>query len=223
MGQGWNSRYNARTLATNATTEAVQGYLNELAGLRGDSPAEPVIRDLLASAASRLQILCASLLFRDYPRLTHPPLNLEAEEMLSAVVERLLKAMRKVRPKDVRQFFALANQHMRWELNDLCRRLEGQAMALELKESLIQGRADSSGSVLSQNARRILEAIEDLPEDEREVFNLVRIQGMQQTEVAAVVGVSLKTVQRRLSRGLLRLADKLADLQPAPPRPTESE
>jgi RNA polymerase sigma-70 factor (ECF subfamily) len=28
------------------------------------------------------------------------------------------------RPTNVRQFFALANQHLRWELNDLARRLD---------------------------------------------------------------------------------------------------
>ena len=54
------------------------------------------------------------MLFRKYPRLTQPPLNLQPEEMLSAVTERLLKAMREARPQTVRQFFALANQHMRW-------------------------------------------------------------------------------------------------------------
>jgi RNA polymerase sigma-70 factor (ECF subfamily) len=197
----------------------VQGYLDELAGLAGESPAEPVVRDLLASAARRLHVLCATLLYRNYPRLTRPPLNLEAEEMLGAVVERLLKAMRQVHPKTVRQFFALANQHMRWELNDLARRLDEQVSAVELRDSLVPARADSD-SQLSQNARRMLGAIETLPEDEREVFTLIRIQGMTQSEVADVVGVSLKTVQRRLSRGLIRLADKLVDLQPTTERPT---
>ena len=36
--------------------------------------------------------------------------------MLGAVVERLIKALREARPKDVCQFFALAGQHIRWEL-----------------------------------------------------------------------------------------------------------
>ena len=35
----------------------------------------------------------------------------------------------------------------------------------------------SSGSVLSPDARRILEVIDALPDDEREAFSLVRIQG----------------------------------------------
>jgi hypothetical protein len=64
-----------------------------------------------------MRLLCANLLDRKYQRLTLPPLNLQVDELLSGVVERLLKAMRSVRPETVRQFFALVNQHMRWELN----------------------------------------------------------------------------------------------------------
>jgi hypothetical protein len=40
------------------------------------------------------------------------------------LAKRLLEAMREARPQTVRQFFALANQHMRWELDDLARRLD---------------------------------------------------------------------------------------------------
>jgi RNA polymerase sigma-70 factor (ECF subfamily) len=196
------------------TTAVVQRYLNDLADIRGDSPAEPVIRDLLAGAVNRLHVLSSSLLFRSYPRLARPPLNLQADELLSSVVERLLKAMRAVRPQTVRQFFALANQHMRWELNDLARRLDEQAAGVELRDSLVPAPADSSGSQTGPNTRRILEVIGSLPEEEREAFNLVRIQGMTQPEAAAVLGVSAKTVQRRLNRGLLLLADQLADLKP---------
>ncbi|MDB5295318.1 MAG: sigma-70 family polymerase sigma factor [Phycisphaerales bacterium] len=199
------------------TTVAVQRYLDDLAGVRGDSPAEPIVRALLARAVDRLHLLCATLLFRNYPRLTRGPVNLQPDEMLSAVVERLLKALRGVRPQTVRQFFALANQHMRWELNDLARRLDEQVPAVELRESLVPAPPESSGSQLSPNTRRILDAIEGLPPDEREVFNLVRIQGLTQPEAAEVVGVSPKTVQRRLNRGLVLLTDRLGDLVPAVP------
>ena len=60
----------------------------------------------------------------------------------------------------------------------------------------------------------MLEAIDRLPEDEREVFGLVRIQGMTQAEAAQVLNVSLKTIQRRLNRGMLLLAETLSDLRP---------
>jgi RNA polymerase sigma factor (sigma-70 family) len=195
------------------TTAAIQRYLNELAGVQGDSPVEPIVSALLARSAQRLHVLCASLLFRSYPRLTRPPYSLQAEEVLSAVVERLLKALRDARPQTVRQFFALTNQHMRWEMNDLARRLDERNPTVEIDEAALPS-APSSESELNPNARRILEAIENLPENEREVFSLVRIQGMTHTEVAEIVGVSAKTVQRRLTVGLLKLTETLADLRP---------
>ncbi|PWT90382.1 MAG: RNA polymerase subunit sigma-70 [Proteobacteria bacterium] len=196
--------------ATN-TTAAVQHYLDELAEVPGDAPAEPIIRALLARAVSRLQLLCSTLLYRSYPRLTRPPVNLQAEEMLSAVVERLLKALRQIRPTNVRQFFALANQHMRWELNDLARRLDEEGTRVAMAEPPAQ---ESSGSGISPNTQRMLQAIEALPDDERETFGLVRIQGMSQVEAAQILGVSAKTVQRRLNRGLLTLTERLSDLRP---------
>ena len=201
-------------MADERTTVVVQRFLNQLAGVSGDAPVEPIVRQLLAESVNRLQLLCASLLFRSYPRLTHPPLNLQPDELLSSVVERMLKAMQSVRPQNVRQFFALANQHMRWELNDLARRLDKQPGMRAVAESMAAAPAQSSDSQLSPNARRILDAIESLPTEEREAFDLVRIQGMTQPDAAAVLSVSAKTVQRRMNRALLLLSEKLSDLQP---------
>ena len=137
---------------------------------------------------------------------------MQPDELLDAVVEHLLKAMRTVRPQTVRGFFALVNQHIRWELNDLARRLDEQPAALELNEGLVPAPA-SSGSGLTPNGRRMLEAIERLPEEEREVFGLVRIQALTHGEAAEVLGVSVKTVQRRLNRSLVLLAKELDHLR----------
>jgi RNA polymerase sigma-70 factor (ECF subfamily) len=68
--------------------------------LAADSPAEPIIRELLGRAVQRLHCLCAALLHRSYPRLTQPPLNLQTKELLGAVSERLLKALREARPQN---------------------------------------------------------------------------------------------------------------------------
>ena len=192
------------------TTVIVQRYLDDLAK---DSPAESVIRGLLERAVRRLHVLCAALLHRSYPRLKQPPLNLQAEELLGAVTERLLKALRVARPVNVRQFFTLANQHMRWELNDLARRLDERPAPVEFCEELVPAAA-SSGSALTPAGRRMLEAIDTLPQDERDAFDLVRVQGMTQTEAAEVLGVAAVTVKRRLNRGLKLLTEKLRDLRP---------
>jgi RNA polymerase sigma factor (sigma-70 family) len=198
-------------MSTGHTTAAVQRYLNALAG---DQPAEPIVRALLDRSVRRLQQLCGNLLHREYRRLTLPPLNLQPDELLGAVVERLLKAMRSTRPETVRGFFALANQHMRWELNDLARRLDEQPAAVELNEGMAPA-PSSGGSVLSPIGRNVLEAIDRLPEDEREVFGLIRVQGLTHAEAANVLGVSPKTVQRRLNRSLLLLSKELEHLRPA--------
>jgi RNA polymerase sigma-70 factor (ECF subfamily) len=192
------------------TSAAVQRYLDELAA---DSPAEAVVRALLGRAVHRLQKLCASLLYRSYPRLTRPPANLQPDEMLGAVVERLIKALREARPATPRQFFALACQHIRWELNEMARRLDEQPAAEELREELVPTPA-SSDSGLTPNGRRILAAVDQLPEGEREAFDLVEIQGLSQAEAAKVLEVSVATVNRRLNRGLQLLTATLADLYP---------
>jgi RNA polymerase sigma-70 factor (ECF subfamily) len=192
------------------TTPAVQRYLDEL---NDDSPADPIVRALLARAVRRLHHLCASLLYRSYPRLAQPPVNLQSDELLGAVVERLLKALREARPSTSRQFFSLACQHIRWELNDLARRLDEQPGAVALPDDSVPAPA-SSDSGLTPDGRRILAAIDDLPEGEREAFDLVRIQGLSKAEAARVLEISVMTVNRRLNRSLQLLATALGDLYP---------
>jgi RNA polymerase sigma-70 factor (ECF subfamily) len=194
------------------TTAVIQRYLD---ALPGDPAAEPIIRELLDRAVGRLRLLCATHLHRSYPRLAKPPANLETDELLGGVVAGLLTALRSVRPQNVRQFFALASQHMRWQLNDLARRLDERPVAAALAEVEVAAPPSSTSLGLTPDGRRMLRAIEGLPEPEREVFELVRIQGLAQGEAATVVGVSERTVQRRLNRARLLLAEQLADLRPA--------
>lgn len=198
------------------TTLVVQHFLDELAVARGDADAGPVISALLGHSARRLQQLCNTLLYRSYPRLARPPIGLEAEELLGAVVERLLKALQATRPGTVRGFFALASRHMRWELNDLARRLDGREVPVDV-HSIDVAAAPASDSGLGSDARRMLDAIEALPDDEREVLELVKIHGMTHEEAAGVLGVSAKTVQRRLNRALHLLVEGLEGPGPGPP------
>jgi hypothetical protein len=171
------------------TTGAIQLYLD---ALDGKTPPEPIVRALLERSAHRLQLLCTNLLYRKYRRLTLPPLNLQ------------------------RQFFALVNQHMRWELNDLARRLDEDMTVVGLCEGAARAPA-SSGSALTPDGRRIFEAIDHLPEEEREVFGLVHIQGLTHAETAELMKVSTKTVQRRLNRSILLLKRELDHLRPTDP------
>src|SRR5215471_7976680 len=141
------------------TTVVIQRYLD---ALPGDPAAEPIIRELLDRAVGRLRLLCATFLYKSYPRLTRPPVNLETDELLGGVVAGLLTALRTTRPPTVRRFFALANQHVRWQLNDLARRLDQKPAAAALTESGVAAPPSSSDSCLTPDGRRMLEAIERL-------------------------------------------------------------
>src|SRR5262250_1589352 len=136
------------------TTVIIQRYLD---ALPGDTATEPVVRDLLERAAGRLRLLCVRFLYKSYPRLTRPPVNLETDESLGGVVAGLLTALRVTRPPTVRQFFALANQHMRWQLNDLARRLDQRPAAAKLPESGVAAPPESTGSGLTPDGHRVLE------------------------------------------------------------------
>src|SRR5262249_43452697 len=117
-------------------------------------------------------------------------------------------------PANPRQFFALACQHIRWELNDLARRLDKQPTGVGLPEDAVPA-PPSSDAGLTPDARRILAAIDQLPEGEGEAFDLVPIQGMSHAEAEQVLQVSVMTVKPRLDRALRRLAVLLENLRPA--------
>jgi RNA polymerase sigma factor (sigma-70 family) len=103
---------------------------------------------------------------------------------------------------------------MRWQLNDMARHLDEQPILVELREEFLVA-PDDSDSAITPDGRLMLRAIENLPEDEREAFELVRFQELTHTEVAEVLGVSTKTVQRRLNRASLLLTRELRDLRPS--------
>jgi RNA polymerase sigma-70 factor (ECF subfamily) len=95
----------------------------------------------------------------------------------------------------------------------MARRLDERPPVAELRDEMMAAPAESVSGPTA-DASRILKAIEDLPEPDREAFDFVRIQGMSQAEAAGVLGVSPMTVNRRLHRALKQLAVSLADLYP---------
>jgi RNA polymerase sigma factor (sigma-70 family) len=192
------------------TTLAVQLYLDLLAG---EAPHEPIVRALLERTAHRLHGLCANLLRRGYPRLRRPPMNMETDELLGGVIEGLLKALPSIRPQNVRHFFSIASQHMRWQLNDLARRLDAQPRVMELRHDVEVPRQESD-SMIDRDGPRIWKAIDSLPAEIRETFDLVRLQALTHAEAAEIMDVTAKTIQRRLIKARILLAQSLADLRP---------
>lgn len=62
-----------------------------------------------------------------------------------------------------------------------------------------------------QQMARVRRAIDALPENLRSVLLLRTVEGMNQTEVAAVLGISEKAVETRLYRARAKLTDMVRD------------
>jgi RNA polymerase sigma-70 factor (ECF subfamily) len=58
--------------------------------------------------------------------------------------------------------------------------------------------------------RAVRDAIDGLPKNCREVFQLSREQGLKYAEIATVLEISIKTVEKRMGRALAELRERLA-------------
>ena len=57
-------------------------------------------------------------------------------------------------------------------------------------------------------------ALDDLPPGPREVFDLSRVHGLKYSEIAATLGISVKTVEARMGKALKALRERLAPWLP---------
>jgi RNA polymerase sigma-70 factor (ECF subfamily) len=144
-------------------------------------------------------------------------------------VKHLNKALDDVRPSTHAQFFGLAALQIRRTLIEIIRRVRGRgAKPRPLKvdsrdaDGIGPGEhepAVDSGS--SQNDRQIdvLEAIDKLPDELRDVVNLHMFIGLTLTEVAELLGVTVVIVKYRWTAACEKLGEFLAHYVPseAPP------
>ncbi|MEX6625362.1 RNA polymerase sigma factor [Tenacibaculum salmonis] len=59
---------------------------------------------------------------------------------------------------------------------------------------------------------KLKKAIADLPEKQREVFLLSRIDKKKYIEISEIVGVSVKAIEKRMSKALLTLKNKIGEI-----------
>jgi RNA polymerase sigma-70 factor (ECF subfamily) len=58
------------------------------------------------------------------------------------------------------------------------------------------------------------QAVADLPDEVRETFLMSRVDGLTYAEIAAAVGMSVKTVEARMGRALRLVRERLAPWLP---------
>lgn len=190
------------------------GHTSELHDLlekvrRGDPDARCRV---IEHCCDRLRALTRRML-RCYPRVRRWA---ETDDVLQNALLRLHRSVADLRPESVRQFYALAGVQIRRELLDLAKHFQG-AHGLGAKHHSDGGRAaqrqcaDPLEPETLDAWTRFHEHVGCLPDEEREVVQLVWYEGLKQPEAAAVLGVSLATLKRRWQSARLRLSELLED------------
>ncbi len=203
----------------NPNSEHLQHCLDRLRG--GDRAAG---RELLEHTCDRLSQL-AHVMLKGYARLRRWE---ETADVVQNALVRLCRALETVTPTTLRDYYRLAALQIRRELLDLVRHYYGPQGAGGHHQSNADG--SPSGDAAPPAYERC-DATQDpsrlaawadfhrqaaaLPEDEREVFDLLWYQGLGHTEAAAVLGVAARTVKRRWQSACLKLHDALQGVLPA--------
>jgi RNA polymerase sigma-70 factor (ECF subfamily) len=147
----------------------------------------------------------------------------ETATVLNQAYLRLHTSLDEVRPQTVRQFFGLAALQVRRVLLDAVRELRGgrakknprpEVRPLDGGKPGEDGGHDPSDPRSGPAAKAldldVLEAVDRLPDDEREVVDLLFFNGLTQREAAALLKVHEDTVKRRWASARVELAELLS-------------
>jgi RNA polymerase sigma-70 factor (ECF subfamily) len=182
-------------------TVQIQSWLDQMQS--GDSAA----RDkLLGCACERFRLLTRKML-RGFGRVRRWE---ETDDVFHNALLRLWTALEQVRPRSVQEFFGLAALQIRRELIDLGRQYYGpqgagthHASHCEEDSSTGSPRASLEQPDTTYEPSRLVlwsefhRLVDDLPGEERDVFDLVWYQGLSQPRAAMLLGISEPTLKRR--------------------------
>lgn len=125
----------------------------------------------------------------------------ETDDVLQHALIRLHRSLSEVQLESVRQYLGLAALQVRRTLIDLSRQHFGEHRHGANHHTDGQ---DIDGAIHQaikpetvEDWSEFHEAVESLPDEEREVFSLVWYDGLEQPEVAVLLETSVRTVKRR--------------------------
>jgi len=220
-----------KTGRSESASEPLATWLRELSSR---DPASPSPGDDLARRAARDGIIALAIehmrrvahrMLRGFPQVRRWD---ETDDVVQNAALRLSRALEQVAPRDGRHLLALVAIEVRRELIDLARKYGGAESFASNQETnvvLIGGRdVLKVGAVADPHEdcpatlstwTHFHEAAGRLPDDERELFDLVWYVGVKQDEAAALLGCSVRTVRRRWEAVKRHLLDDLDGRKPA--------
>lgn len=201
---------------SNQTTQ-IQAWLDRL--LAGDDHAR---EDLIQCACARLERLTRKMLqsWQGVHRWE------DTGDVMQNALLRLYRSLSETRPPSVADFFRLAALHIRRELHDLAKHYYGPE-GLGANHATWRAGDDQSADPMARQPGRddddpgnlaawaeFHAQVERLPDDDREMFDLLWYQQLSQAETARLLGISRRTVKRRWAAARLRLSRILKETLP---------
>lgn len=178
-------------------------------------------QELLTVTAERLERLTRNMK-KDFPSVARWE---ETGDVFQNVMIRLNHALTKVEINDVRHFLRLAALHIRRELLDLCRKHDRRNKHHQTQ--MQTGDQDESAPMLNDpvevtnDPKRVAEwgefhqTIEALPDDQKEIVELLWYHGLTQVAAAEVMGLTHKQVRTLWRNARLQLHEQLGGSGPA--------
>jgi RNA polymerase sigma factor (sigma-70 family) len=200
---------------TEGNTTQLQRYLDLLRA--GDEQARDA---LIQHSAERLMRLTRKML-KGYPRLRRWE---QTDDVLQNALMRLHRSLAEVKPESVPQFLGLAATQIRRSLIDLTRHHlgpEGYAAHHDTNASgsdrdvIVNQVPDKTAEPESlERWSKFHQHVEALPDNEREIFDLLWYQGLSQNEAADALGVDLRTIKRRWRSARITIYEALDGQSP---------
>jgi RNA polymerase sigma factor (sigma-70 family) len=202
---------------TSPSTTQIQLRLDRLRA--GDAAARD---ELLAIAGERLSRLARRMLrrYRGVRRWE------QTDDVLQGAAVRLCRALDEVKPASVRSFINLAAVQIRRELIDLARHYQGRDGAgrphvgpLGSEGSAGPPGPPEPGTDTDDPARlaawtEFHTQVQALPDEDREIFDLLWYQDLSKAEAAALLGVTERVVRYRWRAARVRLHQRLGGRLP---------
>ena len=173
---------------------------------RGD---EAAFNALLKDLAAPLEIMSRRIL-KQFPRVARWS---DAEDVLQNASLRLIRALREVRPESMRELYALASTLIRREMLDMARHFYGK-LGIGANHDTVKTRTTSPSQAIDSDPDfdrwvAFHELLEKLPAEEREVLALTFYHRLSKDEIAELMQVSTRTVNRFLQKAVARLKVEL--------------
>ncbi|MDM4018205.1 RNA polymerase sigma factor [Roseiconus lacunae] len=176
-------------------------------------------QSLINFSCERLHVLAHKMLARN-PKVKRWE---ETDDVLNMAVLKLDRTLENLAPNDVQHFMSLAGMKIRQTLCDLARKHYGKyGIAANHETDAAPGSSDLPARVeVAEDLRNspdtiamqadFHEAVDLLPDDQKDVINLSIYIGLEQQEIAEQLGVSVATVKRRKREALTAIGSQLSE------------